>query len=324
MKNKKIYQNLLDDEDIRVKYLNNGIVSFNFTNKAFFDSKWNSRTLISRGLFCDVDTETVVARSFDKFFAVGERSETQLEVLKDTLKFPVAAYRKENGFLGICSYRAGEDNDLCVASKSTNEGDFAILFRSILNHIMPAEKQWVFAQTLRSMNCSAVFEVIDPFNDPHMVKYDKANIILLALIRNDYEYHPYSFWMVQEVAKIYNLDCKKLVKVIDNWEDFVEFYKSALDEKYIEGYVFEDNSGYMLKLKTNWYKYWKRMRSVLQALIKGNKTYSAITQRYRITKDDEPLFTFMIQYAEEAKMAGLDSVANIIDVREQFLPKVEL
>lgn len=315
---------LQNNEYVREKALCGNVHSFNYSNKAFFEGVWNSATIKSRGLFVDMDTETVVARSFDKFFAVGERSETQLEVLKDTLKFPVAAYRKENGFLGICSYREGEYNDLFVASKSTNEGDFAILFRSILDHIMPAEKQWVFAQTLRSMNCSAVFEVIDPVNDPHMVKYDKANIILLALIRNDYEYHPYSFWMVQEVAKIYNLDCKQLVKVIGNWEEFVEFYKSALDEKYIEGYVFEDNSGYMLKLKTNWYKYWKRMRSVLQALIKGNKTYSAITQRYRITKDDEPLFTFMIQYAEEAKMNGLDSMANIIDVREQFLPKVEL
>lgn len=315
---------LRNNEYVREKALCGNVHSFNYSNKAFFEGRWDSVTTRARGLFCDMDTETVVARSFDKFFAIGERSETQFEVLKDTLKFPVAAYRKENGFLGICSYRAGEDNDLFVASKSTNEGDFAILFRSILNHIMPAEKQWVFAQTLRSMNCSAVFEVIDPFNDPHMVKYDKSNIILLALIRNDYEYHPYSFWMVQEVAKIYNLDCKRLVKVIDNWEEFVEFYKSALDEKHIEGYVFEDNSGYMLKLKTNWYKYWKRMRSVLQALIKGNKTYSAIMQRYRITKDDEPLFTFMIQYAEEAKMNGLDSVANIIDVREQFLPKVEL
>lgn len=315
---------LRNNEYVREKALCGNVHSFNYSNKAFFEGVWNDVTTRARGLFCDVDTETVVARSFDKFFAVGERSETQLEVLKDTLKFPVAAYRKENGFLGICSYREGEYNDLFVASKSTNEGDFAILFRSILDHIMPAEKQWVFAQTLRSMNCSAVFEVIDPVNDPHMVKYDKANIILLALIRNDYEYHPYSFWMVQEVAKIYNLDCKQLVKVIGNWEEFVEFYKSALDEKYIEGYVFEDNSGYMLKLKTNWYKYWKRMRSVLQALIKGNKTYSAITQRYRITKDDEPLFTFMIQYAEEAKMNGLDSMANIIDVREQFLPKVEL
>lgn len=315
---------LRNNEYVREKALCGNVHSFNYSNKAFFEGVWNSATVRSRGLFVDVETEKVVARSFDKFFAVGERSETQFEVLKDTLKFPVAAYCKENGFLGICSYRAGEDNDLFVASKSTNEGDFAILFRSILNHIMPAEKQQVFAQTLRSMNCSAVFEVIDPFNDPHMVKYDKSNIILLALIRNDFEYQSYSFWMVQEVAKIYNLDCKQLVKVIDNWEEFVEFYKSALDEKYIEGYVFEDNSGYMLKLKTNWYKYWKRMRSVLQALIKGNKTYSAIMQRYRITKDDEPLFTFMIQYAEEAKLNGLDSAANIIDVREQFLPKVEL
>lgn len=315
---------LRNNEYVREKALCGNVHSFNYSNKAFFEGVWNSATVRSRGLFVDMDTETVVARSFDKFFAIDERPETSMDVLKDILKFPVAAYRKENGFLGICSYRAGEDNNLFVASKSTNEGDFAILFRSILNHIMPAEKQWVFAQTLRSMNCSAVFEVIDPFNDPHMVKYDKANIILLALIRNDFEYQSYSFWMVQEVAKIYNLDCKQLVKVIDNWEEFVEFYKSALDEKYIEGYVFEDNSGYMLKLKTNWYKYWKRMRSVLQALIKGNKTYNTIRQRYRITKDDEPLFAFMIQYAEEAKLNGLDSAANIIDVREQFLPKVEL
>lgn len=327
MNNSEIMQSLLNDEDIRVKYLNNGVASFNFTNKAFFNSRWNSRTLISRGLFVDINTETVVARSFDKFFAIDERPETSMDVLKDTLKFPMAAYRKENGFLGICSYRAGECNNLFLASKSTNQGEYAGYFRSIFNDTMSCYMQPQFADMLRSMNCSAVFEVIDPYHDPHIVEYDKPKIVLLALIKNDFNYTSLSYWMVKEVAHIYGFECKELVATINSWDDFVEFYVKAKNEPKIEGYVFEDNHGYMLKLKTDWYKYWKRIRSVIQAINKGKAPFE-IRQKYRITFEDNALMDFLYDYVLEAQECRFeDDLKDIPNVRRLFietiLPKVE-
>ena len=318
---------LKNNEYVREKDLDNAIHSFNYSNKAFFEGVWNSTTIKARGLFCDMDTETVVARSFDKFFAIDERPETSMDVLKDTLKFPVAAYRKENGFLGICSYRADECNNLFLASKSTNQGEYADYFRSIFNDTMPWHMQTQFADMLRSMNCSAVFEVIDPHHDPHIVEYDKSKIILLALIKNDFHYTSLSYWMVEEVARIYKFECKELVTTINDWDAFIEFYKKAKGEPKVEGYVFEDDNGFMLKLKTDWYKYWKRIRSVIQAINKG-KAPSEIRQKYRITFEDNALMDFLYDYVFEAQECRFeDALKDIPNVRRLFietiLPKVE-
>lgn len=52
----------------------------------------------------------VVARAYEKFFSVNEREETKFDTLQRTLKFPVAAYVKENGFLGIVSWNEYTDD----------------------------------------------------------------------------------------------------------------------------------------------------------------------------------------------------------------------
>ena len=318
---------LKNNEYVREKALCGNVHSFNYSNKAFFEGRWDSVTTRARGLFCDMDTETVVARSFDKFFAIDERPETSMDALKDTLKFPMAAYRKENGFLGICSYRAGECNNLFLASKSTNQGEYADYFRTIFNDTISCYTQPQFADILRAMNCSAVFEVIDPIHDPHIVEYKKPKLVLLALIVNDFNYTSISYWMVKEVARIYGFECKELVATINSWDDFVEFYEKAKDESLIEGYVFEDDNGFMLKLKTDWYKYWKRIRSVIQAINKG-KAPSEIRQKYRITSEDNALMDFLYDYVLEAQEYGFeDSLKDIPNVRglfiETILPKVE-
>ena len=83
----EILKELKNNPFVKEKDLGGSIHSFNYSNKAFFEGVWNSTTIKARGLFCDMDTETVVARSFDKFFAIDERPETSMDVLKDTLKF---------------------------------------------------------------------------------------------------------------------------------------------------------------------------------------------------------------------------------------------
>ena len=320
-------EELKNNEYVREKDLGNAVHSFNYSNKAFFEGHWNDVTTRARGLFVDIDVDKVVARSFDKFFAIGERPETSMDALKDTLKFPMAAYRKENGFLGICSYRKGECNNLFLASKSTNQGEYADYFRSIFNDTLSAYMQPQFADMLRAMNCSAVFEVIDPIHDPHIVEYDKYKIVLLALIKNDFNYTSISYWMVKEVARIYGFECKELVATINSWDDFVEFYEKAKADPFIEGYVFEDNAGTMLKLKTDWYKYWKRIRSVIQAISKG-KDLSSIRQKYYIASEEDALISFLYDYVFEAHELGFDdSLKDIPQIRRTFieftLPKVE-
>lgn len=95
--------------------------SFNYTEKAFFDSVWDEQTVKARGLFIDTKREKVVARSYEKFFNTNEQPETKLDMLQYKMQFPVTAYVKENGFLEIISYNE-ETDDLLIASKSSLEG----------------------------------------------------------------------------------------------------------------------------------------------------------------------------------------------------------
>ena len=55
---------------IQKKVLDNGIVSYNFTRKCFYDKIWNDLTCKARGLFVDSETNKVIARGYDKFFSI--------------------------------------------------------------------------------------------------------------------------------------------------------------------------------------------------------------------------------------------------------------
>ena len=92
------------------------ISSFNFTRDAFYKKEWNEQTTKARGLFVDTRTNEIVVRGYEKWFRVNEVEETKIMNLKDTLKFSVTAYVKENGFLGLISYNKDTD-DLMFATK---------------------------------------------------------------------------------------------------------------------------------------------------------------------------------------------------------------
>lgn len=319
MNNAEIVQSLLNDEDIRVKYLNNGIASFNFTNKAFFNSRWNSRTLISRGLFIDINTGEVYARSYDKFFAVDERPETKLKTLVKSLKYPVCCYRKENGFLGILSCHDGEP---FFASKSTNQGEFAENFKRIFYKNTSEEGRKYLYNALEQLNASAVFEVIDPINDPHIVEYSEEHVVLLNVIKNDFDY--IRFWGLNEfLSKKCGIPYKSLDYVCEDEQTFLDWYQSACKETDVEGYVCEDSNGFMFKIKNDWYKYWKRMRSVVQAIASERHSIEAIKQRYRLNKNDENLFNFMLEYVPEYVDRNL-KVPDIITVRNAYYNRESL
>lgn len=115
------------------------ISSFNYTDQAFSDKAWNRQTIRARGLYLDTVKSRVVARAYDKFFQIGEREETKPIRLWNTLQFPVTAYVKENGFLGIISYDEYEDS-LFYACKSTINSKYACLFKTMVKEVLPPGK----------------------------------------------------------------------------------------------------------------------------------------------------------------------------------------
>ena len=257
-------------KDIKETPLEDNISSFNFTSRAFHNKHWNEATIKARGLFVDTEKDKVVARGYEKFFNVNERRETELEHLLVKFKdSKITCYKKENGFLGIMSYVNGK---LFIASKSTNVGEFADMFRKIYEESGINKQQ--LEKYLSENDVSLTFEVIDTINDPHLIKYDKSKLVLLDIIHNDYEFKREPYEKVVELSKLINCECKSVYVEFDNIRDFHRWYLENTDEddlskEDIEGVVIECN-GIMTKLKFPYYKFWKFMR-VLKDRIAKNK-----------------------------------------------------
>ncbi len=260
------------------------ISSFNFTNKAFYDKVWDEQTTKARGLYLDTMKGKVVARAYDKFFNINERPETKFDMLQYKLQFPVTAYVKENGFLGIVSYNEYED-DLFIASKSTIDSQFAQWFEEMLYEKVSSENIERMKEYIKKNDVSFVFECVDMKNDPHIIEYSESELFLLDIVRNDMEFSKYEYDEMVDIANQLGLIHKEKAFEIASWQEFFDWYYDILEEDYeyngrkIEGFVIEDIVGYMTKLKLAYYNFWKFMRNISHEAIRNGyiRKTSALT-----------------------------------------------
>lgn len=247
------------------------ISSFNFTPGAFFGKVWDEQTTKARGLFIDTRRETIVARSYDKFFNIGEREETQLENLKHTLHFPVFAYEKENGYLGILSYNIAE-HDFIFASKSSLDNEYANKFKEIFYGTIPKKVLNRLSIYLMFTKTSLVFEVINPTEEPHVIEYPRNKIVLLDEIPNEINAVPRPYNHLKLIARQMGFECKKLRATLNNWEEFETFVKDTQNSiREVEGYVLVDSWDQMYKIKTLFYTTWKHLRTVAKRVDAGKE-----------------------------------------------------
>lgn len=264
------------------------ISSFNFTRGAFQDKVWDGMTTKARGLYIDTEHEQVVARGYEKFFNYGETEFTKPEALARNLKFPVEAYIKENGFLGIVS--TDNDGELIFTSKSTMGGDHAVMVKENLYKIYGEEAIEKMRKYANQYHVTFVFEIIDRERDPHIIQYNDNYAILLDIINNDIKFDKLPYGSLKYVAKDIGLEYKQHYKTLNNVKELSDFIEKATDPKFrlktdrinddcIEGFVFEDANGFMFKLKVAYYNDWKMLRSVANKIFRsGNINFTGALQ----------------------------------------------
>lgn len=315
-------QELRNSRYIQEKMLGDGISSFNFTHNAFEKGIWNNITTQARGLFIDVEAEKIQARSYNKFFNKEEREETKFGYLVQNLKFPVSFYKKENGFLGILSLR---NDELYFCSKSTNQGDFVEYFKNVFYQTYSIEQIDAIKDRLRKEDITMVFEVIDPINDPHIIKYEKRDLVLLDMIYNKIDFSKVKYEHLKAFGDRNKIRVKELAYTVDNIQEFLSLngeiqqddYK--LNGEYIEGFVVEDAEGFMFKYKLNYYTTWKSLRWVLQRYLKNPTSVNTFTNS--LTKPVENYFlAFLRKKYPEGTITEADIIkSNIIDERDDFV-----
>lgn len=246
------------------------VVSLSFTKKVFYDASWDAVTVKARGLFVDSGSGEIVARSYPKFFNVGERPETSLEGLRETLRFPITGWHKENGFLGIIGYDRRSDG-LFVSSKSTTEGDFAGWAREILADCIPSEgRRDALRRFLRDCEASIPMEVIDPVRDPHIIEYAAPKVVFLDCVRRSTEFERMPHEDLVRLGKEFGVEVKQRAFALPNWQAFEAWHRRASQDmgKRVEGYVIEDADGAQVKFKTPYYAFWKLCRGMKDAVVR--------------------------------------------------------
>lgn len=250
------------------------ISSFNFTRDAFYDKVWDEQTIKARGLYIDTSRMKVAARAYDKFFNINERPETKFDMLKYSLKFPVTCYVKENGFLGIVSYDADGD-DLFITTKSNPTGSYAELFKQMLFSKMPESSRDRMKEICKDKDVSFVFECVDMENDPHIIQYPESELFLLSIVKNKMEFEQVSYENLLNIGSALKVKVKEKAFELENWSEFVDWYNEVLAEGYeyngkiIEGFVIEDTEGKMVKIKLQYYNFWKFMRGVAHEVLRS-------------------------------------------------------
>ena len=301
---------------ITVKECDYNLISLNFNRDAFNRKKWNDLTIKARGLFVDRDSGEVKIRSYNKFFNFGERH-VNLGYLHKYATYPIRVFKKYNGFLGLASVI---DGDVVLTSKSVTSGKYKDIFQSIWDKVESGVKE-LLKQTMIENNCTAVFEVVSPEYDPHIIKYDKEHLYLLDFIENklDIDTHNIDLEFSENLMKKVEFSSTILTKkeLITKLENYNELY-NFLDEKAksleeFEGYVLCDNSGLMFKFKLPYYMLWKGRRTWLEryrtALLKGKRI-----ETKDIEKDENRHFKKFLLKLGKDKLQGL----SIIDVREMY------
>lgn len=316
-----IVYNMRHSKYIREKKFGN-ISSFNFTRDAFYKGAWNKQTVVARGLYVNTEKMKIVARGFNKFFNIGERPETENKNLKHILKFPVTAYVKENGYLGLVAYDE-ESNDLMYTSKSDPTGPFAKWVKAMVEKKMTPEAIEKMKAISRDENVTFIFEVVDMENDPHIIDYDDSMLYLLSIVKNDINFEQYDYNVLCEIAKNLGIPAKEKAIVLNTWEEFFDWQNEVTAEDYkyngrnIEGFVIEDSKGYMVKLKLYFYKYWKKLRSVADKTLKYGAIEST-TQLFDVQSNE--FYAFLQNIFDTHTKEELENFPKgIIALRKMFL-----
>lgn len=309
--------NLMQDNHLvaEKKSKNYPISAFNFKPMVFKGRLWDSQTVKARGLFFNNETKKIALRSYDKFFNINERENTKLHNLKRSMTFPVYEYLKYNGYLGLQGVHNGE---LIYASKSALESEHAKWFKKIFEDTVSEANRNALAQSMAELNYTLVYEVIDPINDPHIIKYDKPFVVLIAAIYNEVEFRQVDYEELCGIAKLLGVKVKERTAVINTWQDFLARYNRTNEEgfthngEHIEGFVYEDSKDipFMTKSKLPYYNQWKLLRGVSQTFIRHNH----IRFTGALTTPEANMFYGWLKKQDRADIIGKD----IVSLRDMF------
>ncbi len=144
---------------------------FKYSDTCNFEDGWNEINRICRGLILNTQSGEIVARSFPKFFNIGERAESSLENLPNE---PFEVFEKMDGSMGSI-YRL-PNGELAVATPGSMDSPQAreatIMLRQYHTSLMLDDHTYVL-------------EIIYPENRIVVDYSGRRELVLLAVFKRD-------------------------------------------------------------------------------------------------------------------------------------------
>jgi tRNA splicing ligase len=281
-----------------------------------------------RGLVINNKTGDIVARGFDKFYELDEKgiASNTLEALKSKTTGSLNVFEQEDGRLAMIGYDV-ENTALVFTSKNGIDTPETEAFKKmVLSNLKTSELEFmkVFAN---KHNVNYIFEVIDPVNDPKIIKADEPSIVLLSVVKRDVVFSQLTYENLEAFAGNFEkLDAKKKFVSFSTFESFEKFCNALSNEsafktkRHMEGFVVEGTGMFMVKLP--YYQFWKAMSDSVSQInvdaLKGVKTdLNSLVSGLNIKSDDK---IFALEFLDGVKkMSKEDRELDLVTLREKFL-----
>jgi tRNA splicing ligase len=301
--------------------------SFNFNDDVVGQALQSSSVKI-RGLVVNNKTGDIVARGFDKFYELNEQGITThtLDALKEKNTGALNVFEQEDGRLAMIGYDM-ENTTLVFSSKNgIDTPDTESFKKMILSKFKTSELEFmkVFAN---KHNVNYIFEVIDPVNDPKVIKADEPSLVLLSVVKRDVVFSQLTYENLESFAGNFeNIEAKKKFVSFNTFENFEKFCTALSNEtafktkRHMEGFVVEGSGMFMVKLP--YYQFWKAMSDSVSQInmdaSKGVKTdLNSLVNNLNIKSDDK---VFALDFLDGVKkMSKEDRELDLITLREKFL-----
>ena len=172
-----------------------------------------------------------------------------------------------------------------------------------------------------------VFEVIDPEFDPHIIAYDTAHLVLLDVIKRSMNFENLEYKKLTALAKKLSLRVKEKAYTFQHWKKFAQWYQSTKSNQYryngkdIEGFVIEDSQQYMVKIKLEYYRFWKSMRNLKEHVLKIRKTKKPFTRELSSSKE-KSFYEWCTRCCDETLEKDIISLRNLFESgwQDSYIP----
>lgn len=287
--------NLLDEmmssDLVRVRQVKgeDDVYACNFTRDAFMNHDWNELTTKARGLFLDSDGN-VVMRGFEKFFNIGENSETTMDKVHGNMEYPARVESKENGFLGLIGAKPVH-GEFRFYSKSGNT-DWSDLISNEFNREFDEATRERLWGLIRSHDVTLAMEVVDRDSDRHIIEYEESALYYIHAIRNTVEF------LIdddadKDIAPLFSHHpTHEMVYSQDELDRAIE----RANDSEREGCVVYGANGYMVKVKSDLYLKTKYLRVPLnRVLVNGRGVPNDGSSRSRAVR-------WVIEHADPSRI----------------------